>query len=86
MCGACAHVAPDARVAGPRRRAAAAVAVAELTGLTVRPAIGLWTVASRTGRQEVCASVEDLAATAARFSGVPAADVARAATRAAADL
>ena len=58
MCGACGHAAADERVAGPRRRAASAAAVSALSGLMVRPALGIWMVSSATGRQVVCALVE----------------------------
>lgn len=84
MCGACGHVAADARVAGPRRRAASAAAVAAVTGLAVRPAVGVWTVSSPTGRQQVCFTVEELAAAASAFSGVPADRVTQVALAAAA--
>ncbi|KQP27820.1 hypothetical protein [Aeromicrobium sp. Leaf272] len=85
MCGACHHVAADPRVAGPQRREAAAAAVTALTGLAVRPAIGVWTVASPTGRQQVCSSLEELAATASDLSGVSSHRIAEAALDAAAD-
>ncbi|WP_344201013.1 hypothetical protein [Aeromicrobium alkaliterrae] len=41
-----------------------------LSGLAVRPALGIWTVASATGRQRVCATVEDLADAVSEMAGV----------------
>lgn len=71
MCGACSHVPLDERVAGPRGRDAAARVVSELTGLRVVVAAGVWTVSSPTGRQLVCATLDDLIANGSTMSGVP---------------
>lgn len=71
MCGACGHVPPDERVAGPRGRDAAARVVSELTGLRVVVATGVWTVSMPTGRQLVCTTLDDLIADASTLSGVP---------------
>ncbi len=86
MCGACAHVAPDPRVAGPRRRAAAAAAVTAATGVRVDVAVGVWAVRGATGRQQVCVTVEELADAVARTTGADPAAVADVAVRAAAEV
>jgi hypothetical protein len=69
MCGACGGPPPDpagALVAGPRRRAAVARAVASVCpALTVRAVPGAWTVATRTGRTTVCRTFDALVAAAA---------------------
>ncbi|MHA6624274.1 hypothetical protein ACU61A_02575 [Pseudonocardia sichuanensis] len=63
-------------MAGPRRRAAVARAVASVCpGLTVRAVPGAWTVATRTGRTTVCRTLAALVATAARAGETEAAEV-----------
>jgi hypothetical protein len=73
MCGACGGPPPDpagALVAGPRRRAAVARAVASACpGLTVRAVPGAWTVSTRTGRTTVCRTLDALVVTAAPHMG-----------------
>ena len=69
MCGACGGPPPDpdgARVAGPRRRAAVAMAVQSArAGLVVRAVPGGWTVATRTGRTRVARTLDELITAAA---------------------
>jgi hypothetical protein len=58
MCGGCGggpHDPMQARISGPRRRAAVAASAARLRpGLTVRVAERAWTVTDRTGRVTLC--------------------------------
>jgi len=69
MCGGCGGAPLDpaaALVAGPRRRAAVAVAAQELApALRVRAVPGGWTVATRTGRTHVHRTLAALAAAVA---------------------
>src|SRR5438067_1733939 len=74
MCGAC-GAGPDepmaTLVAGPRRRAAIAMAATQISPrLRIRPAARAWTVAERTGRVTVCRTFEELLDVLERF-GVP---------------
>ena len=70
MCGACGHVRADPSVSGPRARAAVARTLSARSGLSVRVALGVWTVASPTGRTWICRTLDELTATVAEVSGV----------------
>jgi hypothetical protein len=78
MCGACGPREQDPRVVGPRQRALVAETVERVSGLRTRVAIGQWTVATPTGRQLVCATLDALVETPVALCGRPRAVVAEA--------